>query len=575
MEERHLLALGIGNGSKVEAIKLASHGLRGPLVDELVSDATHLTEDSIQLLKFHGSYQQEDRDQRAARRAAGTERAYQFMIRSRIPGGRMSAAQYLVHDDIAQRYGNGTIRLTTRQAIQLHGVLKTDLRSTIHEINASLLSTLAACGDVNRNVMSCPAPLHDRHAEFFEITEKIVHRLAPRTRSYHEIWIDGERIELPKDAAAPPEPEPIYGPTYLPRKFKIAIADPHDNCVDVMTQDIGLIAVLDGDRVAGFTIVVGGGMGTTHNKPQTYARLATPLAFVSPDEAVDVVEAIVTVQRDYGDRVERKHARMKYLIAERGIAWFREQVEARLGRRLADPHPLELRDIDDHLGWHRQPDGRWFLGVFVQSGRIHDAGELRLRTGLADVLHRFEPNLRITGQQNLLLTDVRAEDREPLTDLLRAHGVVVDPLQLGVRRYSMACPAAPTCGLAVAESERALPALVASLQSELDELGLGDERFSLRMTGCPNGCARPFVGDLGIVGRSAGLYDVLIGGDWVGTRLNATLAQSVKTADIIPKLKPLLSRWRDERQSAETFGDWANRIGIEALVTTKSEAVLS
>jgi sulfite reductase (ferredoxin) len=563
--ENDLLALGAGNGSAVEAIKANSDYLRGELAEELRNDSTHLTGESAQLLKFHGSYQQENRDARAARKAAGVEKAYQFMIRSRIPGGVMTADQYLLHDDLAERYGNGTVRLTTRQGIQLHGVLKGDVRETIRSINQALLSTLAACGDVNRNVMACPAPLADRaHARIHETAQDIMQRLAPKSRAYHEIWLDGERA----DTNGEPEVEPIYGSSYLPRKFKIAVALGGDNCVDVFSNDVGLVAALDGERLAGFTIVIGGGLGMTHNKPQTYPRAATPLCFAKPDEAIATVEAIVTVQRDYGDRVNRRHARLKYLVAERGIAWFREQVEARLGRRLDDPRQIEFDDVDDHLGWHRQSDGGWYLGLFVQSGRIVDDVAVRLRSGVRRAIETARPGVRITGQQNLLLVDIDGAERAEVERIFRSHGIEVDPERLGVRRFSMACPAAPTCGLAVAEAERALPVLLERLENVLSELGLGGERLGVRMTGCPNGCARPYMGDIGIVGRSAGLYDVFLGGDWTNTRLNAKFAESVRYDAIVPALRPLLERWKGARSDGETFGDFAHRIGFEALRDT-------
>ncbi|MGH7707700.1 MAG: NADPH-dependent assimilatory sulfite reductase hemoprotein subunit [Vulcanimicrobiaceae bacterium] len=561
MDDQNLLALGPGNGSKIEAIKSASRNLRGPIGDELANGASHFSEPAVQLLKFHGTYQQENRDARAARKSTGQEKAYQFMVRSRIPGGVLTADQYLVHDDLAQRFGNGTVRLTTRQGIQLHGVLKGELRNTIHAINDALLSTLAACGDVNRNVMGCPAPLRDReHAGVSATAEAIANRLAPRSHAYHELWLDGER--LPAEA---PETEPIYGPTYLPRKFKIGIAYPGDNCIDVYTQDIGLVPELAGDRLTGFTLIVGGGMGMTHNKPQTYPRAGTPLGFVTADRAQAAVEAIVTVQRDYGDRSDRKHARMKYLIEERGIAWFRAEVELRLGWALDEPHPVAFSELNDHLGWHEQADGNWFLGIFVQNGRVRDDGPARVRSGLNHVIRRFGPGVRITGQQNILLTDILAADRAAVEASLREHGIVADPNELGVRRYSMACPAAPTCGLAVAESERALPTVMDRLEAELERLGLADERLSVRMTGCPNGCARPYMGDVGLVGRSAGLYDLFLGGDWANTRLNAQFATGVKFDEIVPTLRPLLERWNAERSAGETFGDWVHRIGFDAL----------
>jgi sulfite reductase (ferredoxin) len=575
--DKDLISLGPGKGSKVEAIKLASHYLRGPLGEAFADlGTTHIDEDSANLLKFHGSYQQEDRDQRAARKAAGEEKAYQFMIRSRIPGGVLTSQQYLVHDDLAEAYGNGTVRLTTRQSIQLHGVLKNDLRSTIRGINDALLSTLAACGDVNRNVMGCPAPLSDRaHAHIHETVNAIMHHLAPHTGAYHELWLDGERVD---PTAAANENEPIYGPTYLPRKFKIGIAHAGDNCVDVFTQDIGLISVLEGDRLAGFTLVIGGGMGMTHNKPNTYPRAALPFCFVTPEEVIPVVEAIVTVQRDYGDRTDRKHARMKYVVAERGIPWYRQQVEERLGHKLAEPGPVAFDNVDDHLGWNRQADGRYYLGVFVQSGRIKDDGALRLRAGLRKLAETLQPGLRITGQQNLLITDITADQRAQVEEILRTHGVEVDPERLGVSRYSMACPASPTCGLAVAESERALPKLLEQFDAELASLGLGNERLSIRMTGCPNGCARPYMGDIGFVGRSAGLYDVFLGGDWGNTRLNEHYASGVRYDQLVSFLHPLLLAWKQHRLGVETFGEFAHRVGLDALRAGQEkapEAILS
>ena len=585
--EKTLLDLGPGAGSAVERIKVESRYLRGSLADELAQPTTHFSGDAVQLLKFHGSYQQEDRDARRAMRArptaqattgaegspptpvAAPEKAYQFMLRSRIPGGAMTAAQYLAHDRIAGRYANGTLRITTRQGIQLHGVLKGDLRRAIRGINRSLLSTLSACGDVNRNVMACAAPTASRaQAHIQEVAQQVALRLAPQSEAYHELWLDGEQVS---SISAPPPAEvvePLYGPTYLPRKFKVGVAYPGDNCVDVFSQDVGLVAELDaatGETLAGFTVLVGGGMGATHNKPETHPLLATPLGFVTPDEVLAVVETIVTVQRDYGDRTNRKHARMKYLIEERGIAWFRAQVEERLGRPLADPHPVAFTAIDDHLGWHQQPDGRWFLGLFVENGRVKDDGRRKLRTALRQVAKTFGPNLRLTAQQNVLLTDIAEEQRAPLAALLRKHGIETEPATLGIRRFTMACPALPTCGLALAEAERVLPRVIDDLQAELVALGLGEERLSVRMTGCPNGCARPYLGDIGLVGRSKDLYTLFVGGDWGGTRLNTVYADAVPFADLVATLRPLLTLWRDRRTAGETFGDFCHRLGGERL----------
>jgi sulfite reductase (ferredoxin) len=562
----NLLGLGVGGGSKVERIKAESCYLRGAIAEELAQDSSHFSEAQVQLIKFHGIYQQENRDLRQARKAAGEEKAYQFMVRSRIPGGALTAEQYLVEDDLAGRYANGTLRFTTRQGIQLHGVLKHDLRATIRAINEALLSTLAACGDVNRNVMACPAPARNRaQAQVQEVARQIARHLAPRSRAYHEIWIDGQHVQTvgtPDDEEA----EPIYGPTYLPRKFKIGVAFPGDNCIDVYTQDIGLVAELDdGGELAGFTVLVGGGMGMTHGKADTYPRLGTPLCFVPAAEALSVVETIVTIQRDYGDRQNRKHARMKYVVEERGIAWFRTELERRLGHAVADPHPLHWEGLDDHLGWHEQGDGRWFLGVYVENGRVRDTDACQLRTGLRKAIETFRPGIRLTGQQNILLTDLAAEQREPLEALLRAHGIETDPSKLGVKRYAMACPALPTCGLAVAEAERVLPGVVGEIGRQMEELGLAGERLSLRMSGCPNGCARPYMGDIGFVGRSKDLYNIYVGGDWENTRLTTLYAASVPLREVPATIRPLLVLWRDERTPGETFGDYCHRVGVEYL----------
>ncbi len=559
----NLIHLEPGEGSKVERIKMSSRHLRGHIVEELETDASRFSEDQVQLIKFHGIYQQEDRDVRQARKASGTEKAYQLMVRSRIPGGALTAEQYLVEDELADRFGNGTLRLTTRQSIQLHGILKGDLHSTIQSINTCLLSTLSACGDVNRNVMACPAPTANRaQAQVQDIAHQIAMRLAPRSKAYHEIWVDGEKVQT---VEAPEEVEPIYGPTYLPRKFKIGVAFPGDNCVDVYTQDIGLIANLENDDLAGFTVIIGGGMGSTHGKAETFPRLATPLCDITVEQVLSIVETIVTVQRDYGDRQNRKHARMKYLVEERGIDWFRAEVEQRLGYTLQDPRPIVLHNVEDHLGWHQQADGRWFLGLHVENGRVQDSATTRLKTGLRHVMEQFRPGVRLTGQQNILLTDLTEQQRAPLEALLHEYGISTDPKAAGVYRFAMACPALPTCGQALAEAERALPAIIQQIEADLNELGLGSEPLSVRMTGCPNGCARPNMGDIGVVGRTKDVYNLYIGGDWANTRLNTLYAPSVHVKNIVATLHPLFVLWRNERLSQETFGDFCYRIGIEQL----------
>jgi sulfite reductase (ferredoxin) len=562
-----LIGLGPGVGSKVEHIKIESDHLHGQIAEELDQDITHFSEAQVQLLKFHGTYQQENRDARKERKASGEEKAYQFMVRSRIPGGVLTAEQYLVEDDLAERYANGTLRITTRQGFQLYGVLKGDLRPTIRSINEALLSTLAACGDVNRNVMACPAPVANRaQAQVEEIAHRIAQHLAPHSHAYHEIWIDGEQIETVKLPEGD-EIEPIYGPTYLPRKFKIGVAFPGDNCIDVYTQDIGLVASLEGERLDGFTVLVGGGMGMTHGKKETFPRLATPLCFATADEVLPVVETIVTIQRDYGDRQNRKHARMKYVVEERGIAWFRAELERRLGRAVQDPYTLTWHDAEDHLGWRAQSDGRWFLGLYVENGRIKDDETIRLRTGLRNAIEEFRPGIRLTPQQNVLFTGVTETQRGPLTALLAAYGIPTDPTEVGTRRFAMACPALPTCGLALAEAERALPAVIRQIEVDLLALGFANVPLSVRMTGCPNGCARPHMGDIGFVGRTKDIYNVYVGGDMLNTRLNTLYAASVHVKDLAATVHPLLALWRDERLPEESFGDFCYRVGLDYLHT--------
>ncbi len=569
---KNLLELGPGEGSKVEQIKITSNYLRGDLVEELEQNTSRFSEDHVQLIKFHGMYQQEDRDARQSRKVAGAEKAYQFMIRSRIPGGTLTAEQYLMHDRLAERYGNSTLRVTTRQSFQLHGILKGDIRATIKSINDVLLSTQSACGDVNRNVMACPAPSTNKaHQKVQEIAREIAFHLAPRSKAYHEIWIDGVKEHTVQEEGD--DVEPIYGPTYLPRKFKIGIAYPGDNCVDVYTQDIGLVAQIDGEEVTGFTVLVGGGMGTTHGKAETYARLATPLADITVDQVIPVVETIVKVQRDYGDRTNRRHARMKYVIEERGINWFRQEVEQRLGYTLTDPSEVKFTSVDYHLGWYEQSDGNWFLGLHIENGRLKDTEQVRLKTGLRETIEQFQLNVRLTAQQNVLLTDIASEQKAAIEAKLAEYGIATDPQAAGAYRLAMACPALPTCGLAVAEAERALPALVKLIEADLKELGLENEPISIRMTGCPNGCARPYMGDIGFVGRSKGIYNVHLGGDLENTRLNTVYAQTVKVENIPALLRSLFILWRDERQSGEGFGDYCHRVGLEQLKARTTQTV--
>jgi len=543
--------------SKVERVKASSHHLRGAIGDELTQDTHAFTEASVQLLKFHGVYQQEDRDKRREARLLGIDKHHQMMVRTRVPGGVVSPAAYLAHDTVAERWGNGTLRVTTRQDFQLHGVLKGDLRSAIRGINEALLTTLGGCGDVERNIMCCPAPLRSPLRDSVNaFLPRLVDALAPATGAYHEIWLDDE-IAV---SSAPVDDEPLYGDRYLPRKFKTAIALEGDNCVDVHANDLGLVAFAGDDgALAGFNVLVGGGLGRTNNKPNTFAAVAVPLASVGPERAIDVSRAIVGVQRDHGDRRDRRHARLKYLIADRGLAWFRDNVQERLDFPLADPRDVTWPAVDDHLGWQAGSDGEWFFGLYVENGRIADGASGNLRTALRTLVEQLQPQVRLTAQQNVILAGISPEQRHEVEATLRAHGVATNGSLHPVVMRAMACPALPTCGLAVAESERALPRLIRDIAELVDELGVADARISTRMTGCPNGCVRPYLGDIGLVGTTLGKYDVFVGGDPQGTRLNELFAPSVRLEDVTAVLRPLLSSFAAERRDGESFGDWCHR----------------
>lgn len=549
-----------GEQSKVELIKAASDHLRGSIVEEMTSDEPAFTDGAVQVMKFHGIYQQDDRDRRKEARARGLAKHWQLMIRTRIPGGKVSPEGYLAHDHISEHWGDGTMRITTRQDFQLHGVLKDDLKPSIRSINDALMTTLGGCGDQVRNVMCCPAPIGDAlREELQQALGDVVSGITPRTGAYHEIWLDGERVEGPEE-------EDLYGDSYLPRKFKIAIAPEGDNCVDIYSDDLGLVAMRGPEGgLLGFTVLVGGGLGRTANKPETYPAVSQAMAFVEPHQAVATTRAVVAVQRDFGDRSNRRHARLKYLIADRGLDWFRDQVQARLDFPLQPPKPLHWEPVDDHLGWHAQADGRWFYGLYIENGRIKDEGSFRLRTALREIVTRFRPTLWLTAQQNVILADLDEAARTELPAILAAHGVTPSEELPKALRGAMACPAIPTCGLAVAESERVLPSLIRELATIQSELGLAEEPLSVRMTGCPNGCARPYLGDIGFVGTTLGKYDVFLGGDFEGTRLNTLFAHNVQFDDLTGLLRPLLAAFAGERAGREGFGDWCDRIGIPNL----------
>lgn len=577
--------------SKVEHIKETSLGLRGSIIEELASDSDHVSDATTKLLKFHGTYQQDDRDLRKERRKQGLGKAFSFMVRNRIPGGKITAEQFLGELDIADEFGNGTLRITTRQGIQLHGVVKGNLWNTIHRINAIKLSTQSACGDVERNVVCCPAPLRHNtiRDQLQNYADEVAHHLSPRTRAYHEIWLqdlatgDKQQVVGPPPAA---EHDPIYGNAYLPRKFKTGIALCDDNCIDVYDQDAGLLAVTNHDSLVGFNVLVGGGLGTTPSNDNCFPALAKRMAFIAPEHLLPVLTAIVLVQRDFGNRENRNQARMKYLIHNWGLQKFKAKVEeylpqaesicgvptATVPRPLADPNPAEVTHHHDHMGWHEQGDGKWFFGLPIENGRVKDEGDFRLKSALREIFQRFRPAARLTAQQNVLLCDLDPNLRPAIEQILDTHGVPTVDQVSSVRRFSFACPALPTCGLAITESERVMPTVMSELEAELSNIGLADKQFTVRMTGCPNGCARPYNADIGLVGRSVdgstgeGKYTIFVGGNLIGTRLNSVYKDLIPLSRIVTELRPLLLYYKQAHRDGETLGDFCDRVGIEDLL---------
>ena len=543
-----------------EGIKTKSRFLRGTITEGLNRIITGaLAEDDTQLTKFHGTYQQDDRDLRPERRKKKMEQAYSFMIRVRVPGGVCSPEQWLAMDQIATDYGGNTLRLTTRQAFQFHGIIKSNLKRSMQAINAALLDTIAACGDVNRNVMCNPNPHQSKaHAAALDLARDISDHLTPRTAAYHEIWLDGEKVE---DSKA--EEEPIYGATYLPRKFKTAVAVPPENDVDVYAQDLSFIAITGRTgEVVGYNVTVGGGMGMTHGEPETYPRTADLLGFCTPEQAVDVAEKVVIVQRDFGDRTNRKHARLKYTVEDMGLDAFRDEVEKRLGYDLDPPRPFVFEHTGDRYGWVKDHVGKWHYTLFIQNGRVSDLGEQQFLTGLREIAKVHKGDFRLTANQNLIIASVGARQKKAIQSLLDVHGLTA-PVS-GLRRNAMACVALPTCGLALAESERYLPDLVTALDAVLEKNGLADDDIVIRMTGCPNGCARPFLAEIGLVGRAPGTYNLYLGAAFDGSRLNKLYRQDVDHDAIISLLTPLIEAYATERGKGERFGDFVIRKGVIA-----------
>jgi sulfite reductase (ferredoxin) len=565
--------------SKVEGLKEHSNFLREPVATEILQDTTHFSEDAVQILKFHGSYQQDNRDNRVK----GQEKDYQFMLRTRNPGGFVPPQLYLTLDRLADEYGSHTLRVTTRQGFQLHGILKKNLKAAIAAIIQNMGSTLGACGDLNRNVMAPPAPFKNKpeYQYALEYANNVAQLLTPQTGAYYEIWLDGEMAisaeENPDVKAAREQngtgtvfhdkEEPIYGTYYMPRKFKVSVTVPGDNSIDLYTQDLTLVVITSNSgKLEGFNVFAGGGLGRTHNKEETFARMADEICYVDKDDVYDLVKAIVATQRDYGDRTDRRHARLKYLIHDWGVDKFRSMVEKYFGKEVAPFKPLPEFKYQDFLGWNEQGDGKLFLGISVENGRIKDEGNFQLKTALRSIVEKFNLPIHLTPHHNVLICDIEPDQKQAIQDILNSSGVVFEPDNIDqIVRYAMACPAMPTCGLAITESERAMPGVLERISALLDKVGLQNEHFVVRMTGCPNGCARPYMAELGFVGSAPEAYQVWLGGSPDQTRLALPYMERLSMNDLETQLEPMFVYFKQSRQSEESFGDFCDRVGFDAI----------
>jgi sulfite reductase (NADPH) hemoprotein beta-component len=550
-----------------EAIKTESHLLRGTIAQEMADTSTGaISEPNAQLTKFHGLYLQDDRDLRLTLKKAGKEKAYIFMLRVRLPGGRATPKQWLVLDKLAEKLAAPSLRLTTRQTFQFHGVLKGNVKPLIKGMHQALLDSIAACGDVNRNVMAPPNPERSPLLQQVYDQAKVWSEYAlPKTHAYHEIWLDDELV-----AGGEKESEPLYGATYLPRKFKTGFALPPSNDVDIFSQDLGFIAIAENDRLVGYNVTVGGGLGMSHGNAETFPRLADVLGFIPADKVNAIGEAVLLTQRDYGDRANRKHARLKYTIEDRGIAWFKAEVEKRSGLVFGAARPFEFKTIEDPLGWHRGVDDRWFYGLHILSGRIKDLPGWPLKTALREIAEIHTGDFRLTPSQNLSIAGVTAKQKPVIETILAKHGLAGENNQSRLRLNALSCVALPTCGLALAESERALPEILQKFETVLDEAGLKDDAISLRVTGCPNGCARPYLAEIGLVGRAPNKYALYLGASYIGTRLNRLVAPSVTIDEAVALVAPIIKRYALERRDGEGFGDFCERAVIPKDATFHS-----
>ncbi len=550
-----------------EGLKAESHHLRGSIAQELADTSTgNISEGSNQLSKFHGLYIQDDRDQRNILKKAGKEKAFAFMLRVRLPGGQATPQQWLVLDRLADEVASPSLRITTRQTFQFHGVLKGNVKTLVKGMHTVLLDSIAACGDVNRNVMAPPNPERD------PITQQVYNDAKgwseyalPKTRAYYEIYLDEELV-----AGGEPEAEPMYGDTYLPRKFKTGFALPPSNDVDVFSQDLGFIAIVEDGKLAGYNVTAGGGLGMNHGNVETFPRIADLLGFIPADKVNAIGEAILTTQRDYGDRTNRRHARLKYTIEDRGVEWFKAEVEKRSGVTFAPARPFDFKTIEDPHGWQENADGTWFYGLHILSGRIKDIPGWPMKTALREIAEIHTGDFRLTPSQNVTISGVPPGQKPVIDAILAKHGLDKENERSGLRLNSLSCVALPTCGLALAESERILPEILEKFETVLEEAGLRDDAISLRITGCPNGCARPYLAEIGFVGRAPGKYALYLGASYNGTRLNRLVSPSITIDDAVTMLTPTIKRYALERQSCEGFGDFCDRVILPADATTHS-----
>jgi sulfite reductase (NADPH) hemoprotein beta-component len=539
--------------NKAEGIKVKSKKLRGTLDESLENPITgSLFEDDQTVIKFHGIYQQDDRDRRDERAEKKLEPLYSFMIRLRIPGGKISAKQWVGSNEIADQYSTGIIKVTTRQTIQLHGVIKSTLKPTVSWFDKYDLDSIAACGDVNRNIMSTATIAGSKaEDEVYEFSKKISEHLLPATNAYQEIWLDGEKVTTK-------EVEPIYGETYLPRKFKIVIAIPPDNDVDLYAHDVGLIAIIENEILKGFNIVIGGGMGNTHGNENTYPRIGNLIGYTDKENIIKVAEAIATTQRDYGNREDRKLSRFKYTVARLGVDFVKEEIEKRSVKLEAAKH-FQFETRNDYYGWHQDYAGKYHNLIFVENGRILDDEKAQLKTALLEITKNNLSDIRFTSNQNVIISNIEAKNKEKVEKILAKYNVSNDGIS-NIRKNAMACVALNTCPLALAEGQRYLPDLISKFELLLKKHDIADNPVSIRMTGCPNGCARPFMAEIGFVGKAMGIYNMYIGGSATGERLNTLYKEDLNENEILENLDILFAQYVREKQENETFGDFSYKL---------------